>query len=65
MPPLTRSTVAADMCPTIERHPGAASGTDNHREHRLRARRGAVYRFRDRRAVSIVSQTDLPVQTHA
>ena len=65
MPPFARRAVAADMRAAADRHARAAAGTNNHRKHRLRARRRAVYRFRHRKAVGVVRQPHLTVQTTA
>ena len=65
MPPLAGVTVAADMRPPIERHPGAAAGADNHRKHRLRPRRRAVHRLRHRQTVGVVGQPDFTLKAQA
>ncbi len=65
MSPFASVTIAADMRPPVERHPGAAAGADNHREYRLRPRRRAVHRFRHRQTVGIVSQPDFPLKAQA
>lgn len=65
MSPFASVTIAADMRPPVERHPGAAAGADNYREYRLRPRRRAVHRFRHRQTVGIVSQPDFPLKAQA
>src|SRR5690606_22360505 len=65
VPPLARGAVAANMRPPTEGHARPAAGADNDRKYGLRASRCAIHGLRDRKAVSVIRQTHLPVQALA